>query len=68
MTVYVNGDERTVSPGLTLASLLSLLGQTADGRGVAVALDGMVVPRTRWATTALRDGARVEVIVAVQGG
>ena len=36
--------------------------------GVAVAVDGEVVPKARWAATALADGARVEVLTAVQGG
>ena len=39
-----------------------------DGRGVAVALDGEVVPRGEWATTEVRDGQQVEVLRAVQGG
>jgi sulfur carrier protein len=41
---------------------------TPEGRGVAVALDGEVVPRGQWQRTDLDDGARVEVVVAVQGG
>ena len=39
-----------------------------DGRGVAVAVDGEVVPRGEWATTEVRDGQQVEVLHAVQGG
>jgi thiazole synthase len=37
-------------------------------RGVAVALDGEVVPRVEWASTALAEGSRVEVLAAIQGG
>jgi sulfur carrier protein len=33
-----------------------------------VAVDGEVVPRAEWAGTQLTDGARVELVVAVQGG
>ena len=43
-------------------------GAPADGRGVAVALDGEVVPRGEWSTTAVREGQQVEVLHAVQGG
>ena len=39
-----------------------------EARGVAVALDGEVVPRARWQQTELPDGARIEVVAAVQGG
>lgn len=40
----------------------------AAPEGVAVALDGSVVPRTSWSATAVRPGAVVEVVTAVQGG
>ncbi|MDO5493962.1 MAG: sulfur carrier protein ThiS [Nesterenkonia sp.] len=45
-------------------------GRPTDGRrlGVAVALDGAVVPRSTWATTAVEDGQTLEVVTAVQGG
>jgi len=43
-------------------------GAPDGGRGVAVAVDGEVVPRGDWPGTALRDGQRVEVLHAVQGG
>lgn len=40
----------------------------ADEAGVAVALDGQVVPRSRWAETRLAEGAQILVIRAAQGG
>ncbi|MDT9594449.1 sulfur carrier protein ThiS [Nocardioides zeae] len=42
--------------------------RSGDLQGCAVAVDGIVVPRADHATTALRDGAVVEVVTAVQGG
>ncbi len=68
MTVSVNGERRELAAGTTVAGLVSTLSGAPDGRGVAVAVDGEVVPRGSWATAELRDGARVEVVVAVQGG
>jgi len=68
MRVVVNGEARELGPGLTVAGLVQLLVPEAEGRGLAVALDGDVVPRTAWDRTPLVDGARVEVVVAVQGG
>ncbi len=51
------------------AGVLDALGALGLPRtGVAVAVDGEVVPKARWAATALADGARVEVLTAVQGG
>jgi sulfur carrier protein len=66
--VIVNGEERELPPGTTVTALVAGLGLPAEGRGVAVAVDGEVVPRAEWGTHALADGARVEVLTAMQGG
>jgi sulfur carrier protein len=66
MIVMVNGERREVPEEATVASLVEQL--SAPPRGVAVAIDGEVVPRGRWAATPLRGGARVEVVAAIQGG
>jgi len=65
--IRVNGTEREVG-GATVAELVAELGVPAAGRGVAVALDGEVVPRGAWESTAVPDGAAVEIVTAVQGG
>lgn len=64
--ISVNGEPSDVAPGTPVAALLVALG--APDRGVAVAIDGEVVPRGAWAATTVGDGARVEVVTAVQGG
>ena len=53
---------------IALAVAIERAGAPPDRRGVAVAVDGEVVPRSAWQTTALRDGQRVEVVGAIQGG
>jgi len=64
--ILVNGERSDVAPGTTVSELLA--GLDAPDRGVAVALDGEVVPRGAWARTAIADEVRVEVVMAVQGG
>ena len=66
MTIQVNGESREIADGATLASLLAAIGVRRDGP--AVALNDDVVPRGRHSATALRDGDRLEIIVAVAGG
>jgi sulfur carrier protein len=68
MTVrlMVNGDPVTYPEPLTVADLVDQL--VGSRRGVAVAVGGEVVARSRWETTELRDGDTVEVLHAVQGG
>lgn len=66
MRLLVNGVERELPDGSSVADALALLG--APTTGVAVAVDDDVVPRASWASYPLRDGAAVEVLTAVQGG
>ena len=66
VSVRVNGEERRLAPGTVLDAVVREL--AAAPTGVAAALNETVVPRARWAHTALRDGDRVEVLTAVQGG
>ncbi|OBF10949.1 sulfur carrier protein ThiS [Mycobacterium sp. 852002-10029_SCH5224772] len=65
MIVVVNEKKVDVEAHTTVSALLDSLG--FGGRGVAVAMDDAVLPRSRWATE-LFDGARLEVVTAVQGG
>jgi sulfur carrier protein len=68
MMISVNGEPRELSTGATVQTLVVSLQAAPGGRGVAVAVAGEVVPRTAWSITELSEGARVEVLVAVQGG
>jgi sulfur carrier protein len=66
--MIVNGQISDPPPGETLAAVLAGLGLSLDARGVAVAVDGEVVPRVVWQTLVLDADARVEVLTAMQGG
>ncbi|HYH33185.1 MAG TPA: sulfur carrier protein ThiS [Pseudonocardia sp.] len=66
MQVWINGEQRELADGARVPDALAALG--APENGVAVAVDGEVVPRAGWPTVALTDGARIEVLTAVQGG
>lgn len=66
--IKLNGQDCELQAGATVASVLARLDLSADARGVAVAVDGEVVPRTEWASFELSDRARVEVLTAMQGG
>ena len=68
MKVTLNGAETELSAGATVESALATLDLPGAGRGVAVAVDAEVVPRGEWAEHELEEGARVEVLRAIQGG
>jgi len=66
--MIINGQSSDIPAGATVLAVLGRLGLSLDARGVAVAVDGEVVPRADWKTFALAQDARVEVLTAMQGG
>jgi sulfur carrier protein len=66
--ISLNGQDSQLLPGETLTVVLRRHGVAADARGVAVAVDGQVVPRVEWESFVVAGGARVEVLTAMQGG
>jgi sulfur carrier protein len=66
VNVLVNGEPTELRAGATVESALASL--ELPDRGVAVAVDAEVVPRGEWPARELSEGARVEVLRAIQGG
>jgi len=66
--VTVNGSQVEAPEGATVAWAAAHSGVDEPRRGIAVALDGEVVPSSEWVTVELEDGASVEVVAAIQGG
>ncbi|WP_298179748.1 sulfur carrier protein ThiS [Saccharomonospora sp.] len=66
MRVFVNGEQRQFPEGSTVADVLAT--SVEDVKGIAVALNGEVVRRGRWSEVVVTDGAKVEILTAVQGG
>lgn len=68
IAVRINGQDRRLPDRSSVEDAARAAGAPADGRGVAVALDGEVVPRGSWRETPVREGQELEVLQAVQGG
>ena len=66
--IWVNGRALEGCDGSTVGELLQQLGVEPRARGVAVAVDGEVVPRADWSSRPVLEGARVEALTAMQGG
>ena len=62
MIVTVNGESRDVPANCTVSTL------APNQRGVAVAVNREIVPRSRWGESRLAEGDRVEILEAAQGG
>ncbi|MEA2450823.1 MAG: sulfur carrier protein [Thermoleophilaceae bacterium] len=68
MRIVLNGEQRELRDRARVRDAIAAAGTPGEARGVAVALDGEVVPRAQWDDVALNEGQRVEVVQAVQGG
>jgi thiazole synthase len=68
MRIELNGEAVELPVGATLDLAVRASGAGEGARGVAVALDGEVVPRSEWERTSLREEQAVEVLAAIQGG
>ncbi len=66
MKLQINGEERELAEGLTLAALLEQLGMKPDR--VAVELNREIVRRETWPQTRLQPGDRLEIVQFVGGG
>ncbi|HUA55852.1 MAG TPA: sulfur carrier protein ThiS [Candidatus Sulfotelmatobacter sp.] len=66
-TVRVNGATMAL-PSARLSDLLHALGVDPARRGVAIAVDGAVVPRTRWDAPLLAGGEEIDIVRPLQGG
>ena len=67
VTIRVNGAEEALSVA-TLSDLLAVKAVELDQKGIAIALNGQVIPRAAWPATRLRAGDSVEIVRARQGG
>jgi len=65
--ITLNGRPRDQRPD-SLTALVQAEGFGPEARGIAVAVNGQVIPRARWATTPLADGDSVEIVKIMQGG
>ena len=66
MRLWVNGQDRDLADGLTVSELLDLDGEPVSH--VIVEINGVFLPRSRYAVQGLREGDRVEIILPAFGG
>lgn len=66
MRITLNGVGHDVADDTTVIALMH--DHVGSSRGSAVAIDGVVVPRSEWPSLRIAPGQSVELITAVQGG
>jgi sulfur carrier protein len=65
--IRVNGHDMLLCAA-TVADFLAQQAVEIGPRGIAIALNGSVVPRSAWSETALKPGDNIEIVRAMQGG
>jgi sulfur carrier protein len=65
--IRINGRDEPLSV-LTIARLVAEKTEQANPKGIAVALNGKVVPRQAWSDTTLQAGDQIEIVRVLQGG
>jgi sulfur carrier protein len=68
LIVTVNGDHLRVQAGTTIADVVALVIDGAEPKGIAVAVDRNVIPRSEWATTRVYAETPIEIVTAAAGG
>jgi sulfur carrier protein len=66
-TIRVNGESEPLAAA-TVEALLAEKAVDTGQRGIAVALNGAVIPRAAWCDTSLKPGDNVEIVRTKQGG
>lgn len=66
MRAKLNGEDTELADGATIADVLRERDLVRNG--VAVAMNGELIRRSRWEETTVAEGARIEILTAVQGG
>ena len=68
MRFRVNGEDAGAEDATTVSSVIRSMGRDPSAPGVAVAVNGEVVPRSDWDSRTIGDGDEVEVLAAIGGG
>ncbi|SFD32663.1 sulfur carrier protein ThiS [Chitinophaga sp. CF118] len=67
MEVCVNNKLYAVQPGITIAALLQFI-QLSSDKGIAIAINSQVIPKTTWQQQVLQSADNITIIRATQGG
>ncbi len=66
--IFINGEPYEAPDRATISELLAALSIDSEAPGIAVAVDSEIATRGAWTQHEVRDGARVEIVTATQGG
>ena len=68
MNIKINGEVLELYDKMNLSEFVTLRLNGKEPRGIAVALNDMIIPKSKWNDTILNENDSVEIVHAVQGG
>jgi sulfur carrier protein len=68
LLLTVNGDRMAVETGSTIADVVAQVLEGIEPKGIAVAVDLCVIPRSEWSSTPARPETVIEIVTAAAGG
>jgi len=68
MKIRINGEERFIEKEVTVAELLEIVGVKFREVGLAVAVNGEVIPKSEYTLRRIGEGDSVEIVQLVGGG
>lgn len=68
MNIKINGEELTISENISLYDFVLMRSNNSEPKGVAVALNETIVPKSKWKDTLVNENDNIEIVHAVQGG
>lgn len=68
MNIKLNGENKIAQDNINLLSFVAAELNTKEPRGVAVALNGKVIPKQKWDLVTVNENDEIEIVHAVQGG
>ena len=68
MNIKINGEVLELNERMNLSEFVALRLSGIEPRGIAVALNDMIIPKSKWNETVLTENDNVEIVHAVQGG
>ncbi len=67
VNIYINNTEQQITDNARVAEVLQLLSVSAS-KGIAIAVNNNVIPRSEWDTYTLKEEDKITLIKAAQGG
>ena len=66
--IKLNGDEKNIESQINLSEFIAKQLNNDDPRGIAIALNEMIIPKQKWDSVLINDNDSIEIVHAVQGG